>query len=88
MNLLTQRLVLAEAAQLLREGDPKLGADDLSFNGDMLVCKGIPGGLVLTDTAKQMSVDEFSRKLLVPFLARMTRLRALQEDLAALGMNS
>lgn len=87
MILLSHRLVLAEAAQLLRRSESDgLSVDDPSFDGDMLRCKGIPGGLQLTETAKQMTVDEFSRKLLEPWFARMTRLKALRADLVALGV--
>lgn len=87
MILLSHRLVLAETAQLLRlsEGDG-LKVDDLSFDGDMLTCKDIPGGLALTDSTMQLSVNEFSAKLLTPWLARMTRLKALRCDLVALGV--
>lgn len=89
MNLLSHRVVLAEIVQLVNKpqhGDQPLVPDDFSFDGDVLVCKDIPGGLKLTDEAKQLAIATFSYRLLVPFLTRMARLKALRADLVALGV--
>lgn len=91
MITLSHELVLQEAARLLHrsEGDG-LNTRDLEIDSDILYCKALPrsvGGITLSDAMmKELSPNDFSRTLLVPWLARMSRLKALYLDLRMLGV--
>lgn len=89
---LAYSLVLSEAKRL---AGAMVGLDpaDLEINrDDVLVCKVLPadgrisGGIRLGGPLMQLSLDDFSERHLVPWLMRMGRLKALQEDLKALGV--
>lgn len=92
-NHLTCSVVLYEAKRLadvmIEAPDPV----DLEVDRDgVLVCKILPangrisGGIKLEGSLMQQSLDDFSERHLVPWLGRMGRLKALQEDLKALGV--
>lgn len=92
MNQLTNSVVVREVEFLL--GDRGLVIDDFEIVlGGVLVCKSLPGngwisgGIRLSDSCSAaMSINEFSNRILAPWMTRMARLKALQEDLKALGV--
>lgn len=93
-NPLSHELILQETALLLHcTPHGGLTIDDLEIDRDgMLTCKvlsvngRIAGGINLTDSLMAMTLSEFSRRALVPWLMRMARLKSLQADLRALGV--
>lgn len=86
MIQLSERVVLREVADLLGATPGVVTVDDITVADGHVRCKDIPGGVRLTDSVLQMSLNEFSNRLLVPWLGRMARLRLLREDLKALGV--
>lgn len=85
MIFLSERVILREVADVLG-ATPGVAADDITVADSHVRCKDIPGGIRLTDSVLQMSLNEFSNRLLVPWLTKMSRLRSLREDLKALGV--
>jgi hypothetical protein len=78
MNALAESMILAEANKL----SPDLV---LNFDGEMLVCEHIPGGINFTRLMDK-SLDEISTGILKPWLDRTARLKQLRDDLDALGV--
>lgn len=85
MIQLSEHVIMREVADLLG-ATPGVMANDISVTDGYVRCKDIPGGIKLTDQVMQMSLNEFSAKLLAPWLGRMGRLKTLREDLKALGV--
>lgn len=85
MIFLFERIILREVADLLG-ATPGVTADDIIVVDGYVRCKDVSGGILLTDQVMQMSIEEFSRKLLVPWLGRMGRLKVLRADLVELGV--
>lgn len=85
MIQLSEHVIMREVADLLG-ATSGVTVDDIIIADGFVSCKGIPGGIRMTDTVLRMSLDEFSSRLLVPWLTRMARLKLLREDLKALGV--
>lgn len=101
MVSLSHSVVLREARRLLEAERffpfnamfAGLEPDDIGIDRDgVLVCKPLPvngrisGGIKLEGSLMQMTLDDLSQRHLIPWLGRMGRLKALQEDLKALGV--
>jgi hypothetical protein len=78
MNALAESMILAEANKLV----PDLV---LTFDGEILCCEKIPGGINFTRLMDK-SLDEISSGILKPWLDRTARLKQLRDDLDALGI--
>lgn len=93
-RIVSHQMVLLEVCALLQGFIDKscLEVEDIVIDRDgVLLCRVLPaggrisGGIRLSGLT-HLTLDDFSHCYLVPWLARMVRLKALQADLRALGV--